>query len=214
MERARLRVEALADPDTGLIRLGFLHSTGRWLVPEVLRDHRAVTPGIRFELRQGFGRELYAWLSHGETDAALVTPPPDDASARWFSLREQPLFLTLPADHPLTSRPDLSLRDLRAEPFIALGPTTDLRRTFDEMCREAGFEPVIAFVSKEIATVRGLIGAGLGVGVLPVPEPGGVGSTVYRPLLPARHRPIGLAWDPRHAQTPALARFIDRLTYG
>ncbi|WP_460303806.1 LysR family transcriptional regulator [Actinocorallia aurea] len=212
LDRARRRIDALADPDTGLIRLGFLHSTGRWLVPQILRDHRAVTPGIRFELRQGFARELYAWLRDGEIDAALATPPPD-GSARWHSLHEQPLFLALPADHPLAARPHPTLRDLRTEPFVAFGPSTDLRRVIDEMCLEAGFAPRIAFESEEIATVRALIGAGLGVGVLPLPESGDTSTNpAYRPLLPARHRPIGLAWNPHAHPTPATAAFLSRIT--
>ncbi|MFF4778021.1 LysR family transcriptional regulator [Microtetraspora fusca] len=211
LDQARRRIDALANPDTGLIRLGFLHSVGRWLVPEVLRDYRAVTPGIRFELRQGFAREIYGWLREGDIDAALVTPPPDGSGARWFRLREQQLCLALPVDHPLAGVPDLTLRHLRDEPFIAFAPTTDLRRVIDGLCQAAGFEPVIAFESEEIATVRGLIGAGLGVGVLPRPETPEHDDPVYRPLAPAQHRPIGLAWDPHTDPTPATARFVEHV---
>ncbi|MER6951826.1 LysR family transcriptional regulator [Nonomuraea sp. NPDC000554] len=212
VDDARRRLDALANPDTGLIRLGFLHSVGRWLVPEILRDYRAVTPGIRFELRQGFARELFAWLNGGDIDAALVTPPPQGDGARWHRLREQQLCIALPVDHPLAAVQELTLRDVRDEPFIALPPTTDLRRAIDGLCREAGFEPVIAFESEEIATVRGLIGAGLGVGILPRPATLEHDDPAYRPLVPAQQRPIGLAWNPLPSPTAAAARFVAHLT--
>lgn len=212
LEAGRRRIDALASPDTGLIRLGFLHSVGRWLVPEVLRDHRAVTPGIRFALRQGFARELYAWLHAGDIDAALVTPPPPGSAAGWHPLREQQLCMALPADHPLAEAPALVLGDLRDEPFIAFAATTDLRRAVDRLCEEAGFAPSIAFESEEIATVRGLIGAGLGVGVLPRPLTPEHDDPAYRPLSPARHRPIGLAWNAAPRPTPATAGFVAHLT--
>ncbi|MGV9776662.1 LysR family transcriptional regulator [Streptosporangium sp. NPDC003464] len=212
LEAARRRVDALANPDTGLIRLGFLHSVGRWLVPEVLRDYRNVTPGIRFELHQGFARELFTWLHHGDIDAALVTPPPEGTDARWHRLREQQLCIALAADHRLAGTPGLALGDVRDEPFIAFARTTDLRRVIDGLCREAGFEPVIAFESEEIATVRGLIGAGLGVGILPRPAVLEHDDPVYRPLGPAQQRPIGLAWHPRAVPTAATARFVEHLS--
>ncbi|MEU8109593.1 LysR family transcriptional regulator [Nonomuraea muscovyensis] len=212
LDVARRRVEALVDPDTGLVRLGFLHSVGRWLVPEVLRDYRAVTPGVRLELRQGFARELFAWLHAGDIDAALVTPPPEGDTARWHRLREQQLCIALPTDHPLAAVPRLTLRDVRGEPFVAFAPTTDLRRVIDKLCQDAGFEPVIAFESEEIATVRGLIGAGLGVGILPRPATMEHDDPAYRPLAPAQVRPIGLAWISLARPTAAAARFIGHLT--
>ncbi|WP_433256615.1 LysR family transcriptional regulator [Streptosporangium sp. CA-135522] len=212
LDAARRRIDALANPDTGLIRLGFLHSVGRWLVPEILRDYRSVTPGIRFELHQGFARELFTWLHNEDIDVALVTPPPEETGARWHRLREQELCIALAVDHPLADAPGLALGDVRDEPFIAFARTTDLRRVIDRLCHAAGFEPVIAFESEEIATVRGLIGAGLGVGVLPRPAVLEHDDPAYRPLLPAQHRPIGLAWHPRSVPTAATARFVAHLS--
>ena len=43
-----------------------------------------------------------------------------------------------------------------------------LRAITDAMCHEAGFEPRIAFEGEEADTARGLVGAGLGVSLLPV----------------------------------------------
>lgn len=212
VDGARRRIDALVNPDSGLIRLGFLYSVGRWLVPAILRDYRAGTPEIRFELRQGVTRELYDWLHQGEIDAALVTQPPAGDAARWHLLREQRLCIALPPGHPLARVEGLTLADVRAEPFIALARSTDLRRVVDELCREAGFEPVVAFESEEIATVSGLIGAGLGVGVLPLPVVPEHGDPVFRPLSPGRSRPIGLAWNESPPPTPAAAAFIHHLT--
>ncbi|WP_327084974.1 LysR substrate-binding domain-containing protein [Nonomuraea sp. NBC_01738] len=209
LDLARRRVQAQINPETGVIRLGFLHSVGRWLVPEVLRDHRAHTPGIHFELHMGFARELRAWLEADEVDVALVTPPPEGAALSWYGMREQRLCIALPPGHPLAGVPGLRLADVRDEPFVAFAPTTDLRQVIDRLCHRAGFQPVIAFESEEIATVRGLIGAGLGVGVLPRPAVLEHDDPVYLPLVPAQHRPIGLAWK-EPVPAPA-ARFIDHI---
>jgi DNA-binding transcriptional LysR family regulator len=59
---------------------------------------------------------------------------------------------------------------------VALGPGYGLRSLTDALFREAGFRPRIAFVSQDSHTVRGLVSAGLGVGILP-PAAGAPGRT-------------------------------------
>lgn len=212
LDTARRRIDTIVNPDIGLIRLGFLHSMGRWLVPELLGSHRAVTPGIRFELHRGFARELFTWLRGGDIDVAVVTPPREQPDVRWHRLREEQLCIALPVDHPLAGAPGLTLHDVRNEPFIMFAPTTDLRRVIDELCHDVGIEPAIAFETEEVATVRGLIGAGLGVGILPRPAVLEHDDPIYRPLVPGQQRPIGLAWRPRPAPTAGTARFIEHVS--
>ncbi|MHB1681915.1 MAG: LysR substrate-binding domain-containing protein [Bacilli bacterium] len=46
-------------------------------------------------------------------------------------------------------------------------PQSGLRQLTDEFCRQVGFTPNIRFEAEEVATVLGLVNAGLGVAVLP-----------------------------------------------
>lgn len=47
------RIAELRDPDTGTVRLAFLHSQAGWYVPDLLRRFRTEAPRVRFELFQG-----------------------------------------------------------------------------------------------------------------------------------------------------------------
>ena len=53
------------------------------------------------------------------------------------------------------------------EPFVALSATSDSREISDRLCGEAGFSPAIAFEADDVAAVRALVGAGLGIAILP-----------------------------------------------
>ena len=56
-ESARRHAETIADAGR-LLRIGFLHSLARWLVPDVVGTFRATQPDVRVTLRQGFSRDL------------------------------------------------------------------------------------------------------------------------------------------------------------
>ena len=212
LDAGRHRLDALGGPDTGQVRLGFLHSTGRWLVPELIGDYREVAPGSSFELHQGFSRDLYHGLDAGTIDAAIVTPPPEGQSSEWISLRDERLCLALPANHRLARRSGVRLTDLDGEPFIAFSPSTDLRGVIADLLAEVGVTPEVVLETAEIATMRGLVAAGLGVGVMPMPHVPEHNEPVYRPMRPARVRRLGLAWNPSALAVGSVAAFVAHLT--
>lgn len=203
------RLDALGSPD--LVRLGFLPSAGRRVVPRVLREHRERVPGTRFTLFQGGVPDLYARLAAGELDAAVVTRSAG-APVRWFPLAVQEVCLAVPAGHPLAGGGPVPVTAIAGRPFITFSQCTDLRRVIDALCAAAGVTPTIVLVSDEIDTVRRMVGSGLGVALLPRPEGAEADDPVYLPLRPALHRPIGLAVPDRGRPGPAAARFVADVT--
>ena len=49
------RIAALRDPDSGTVRLAFLHSLASWLVPDLLRRFRSAAPRVQFTPQSGRG---------------------------------------------------------------------------------------------------------------------------------------------------------------
>ena len=107
----------------------------------------------------------------------------------------------------------MRLADAAREDFIVLQPGFGFRALTDRLCRAAGFAPRTAFESTDLATIEGLVGAGLGVAVLPAPTGSGrtvEGEAVFVPLRDAgARRDIGLVWRRAAALSPAAARFRD-----
>ena len=107
----------------------------------------------------------------------------------------------------------MELAAAAGEPFIGLRPGFGFRRISEELCRAAGFTPRLAFEATDLATIDSLVGAGLGVAVLPAPTGAGravEGDAVFVPLRDAgARRDIGLVWRRGAALSPAAARFRD-----
>jgi LysR family transcriptional activator of glutamate synthase operon len=76
-------------------------------------------------------------------------------------LLDEELLIAVPQTHLLAARHTLSLRELSSESFLVLSPEHTLRIIFDRVCADASFLPNIAFEGMDVATLRGLIAAGL-----------------------------------------------------
>ncbi|MEU1312864.1 LysR substrate-binding domain-containing protein [Streptomyces cinnamoneus] len=207
VDRAAEAVRADADPSTGKVAFGFLHTMGSETVPELIRAFRTDHPRVRFQLFQGYGEAMIERLRDGDLDLCLTSPVPDAPDLVARRLDEQKLRLVVPDDHPLAVRKRIRLAEAAGELFVTLEPGYGLRRITDALCAEAGFAPKVAFEGEDPETLRGLVAAGLGVGLLPppaVPRPGVVELTV---TAPRAVREIGVAWLDGHPDTAPVAAF-------
>jgi LysR family transcriptional activator of glutamate synthase operon len=75
-EQLREDLAALLDPETGTVRLAFLHSMSTTLVPRILHDFRAEAPRVRVTLCRAPGHEIIADLASGRSELAITSPRP------------------------------------------------------------------------------------------------------------------------------------------
>lgn len=207
VERAAEAVRADADPATGRVAFGFIHTLGTETVPNLLREFRAERPGVRFQLVQNNGEALLDKLRAGELDLALTSPLPDAPEFQVRRLDEQRLRLVVPEGHRLAVRKRVRVAEAADEWFVTLEAGFGMRRITDAVCAAAGFTPKIAFEGEETETLRGLVAAGLGVALLPpaaVPRPGVVELAV---TAPHAAREIGAVWLHGHPDTTPVAAF-------
>ncbi|NYI08008.1 LysR family transcriptional regulator [Allostreptomyces psammosilenae] len=201
------RVRSGADPTAGRVAFGFLHTLGTEAVPGLLSEFRAKHPGIRFQLVQDHDMAVQARLRAGQLDLCLTSPVPDAPDITARKLGEQRLHLVVPPGHRLAGRRRIRLAEAAGDDFVTLESGYGLRRITDELCARAGFTPRVAFEGEEVATLRGLVAAGLGVALLP-------SSVARRPdvveldvTAPRAVRQIGLAWLTGHEAPPPVVAF-------
>ena len=207
-------VAQFVDPETGLVPLSFLHTFGTWLVPALLNGFRQTHPRIRFELKQHGEEGIMRELLNGVVDLGLTSDDPGHPLVSWRHLLTEPLLLALPPHHRLARRSQVRLKDVAHEPFVVLHTGFGLRATTENLCRQAGFEPVIGFEGEEVETLRGLVTAGLGVSLLPLQQTATYPPTVVYPASPHVpvtdvhcYRDVGLVWLTDRPLPPASAAF-------
>jgi DNA-binding transcriptional LysR family regulator len=93
-------------------------------------------------------------------------------AARWLRVEPiytEPVILALPKTHALAGRSRLTLASLADESFVSI-PRVTAPEMFDDIiasCRSAGFSPRIVQEAAGWHTLASLVGAGVGVGVVP-----------------------------------------------
>lgn len=180
------------------IRLGFLHSFGTWLVPALIRQQHEQLPGVRFELTQGAADSIANGVQLGQLDVGIVSPRPTIPGLAWRRLLRQRLRLAVPTSHRLARRDTVRLETLVDEAFLSMSAGFGMRAILEDLCAAAGFAPQIAVECQELTTVAALVGAGLGIAVLPVEEvpvlPAGVSLVNIADADAVRD--IGIVWQP------------------
>jgi LysR family transcriptional regulator, transcription activator of glutamate synthase operon len=207
LDSASTDIAALLDPHEGPVRIGFVRSLGTWLVPDLIQSFKAVEPGVQFQLHQGLSEQVAGELLRGNTDLILTSPRPRlPEQTGWELLVDERLELAVPPGHRLAARRRVRLAEVAAEPFVALTVTSEFRDLSDRLCREAGFAPSVAFEADDVATVRALVGAGLGIAILPALHQPAASSAPATVAIAGQNaaRPVGLAWIAGR-KLPALA---------
>ena len=208
-------VEQLVDPERGVVSLGFPLSLGTWLVPTLIKEFERSHPRVQFVLEATASNEdnrISPLLASGRIDLELTTSRAVGPHVLWHPLLTDELYLAVPDGHRLAGTEPVDLRSCENERFVLLRPPSRLRRITLEMLRGVGVEPDDAFEADDLATVRGFVGHGLGISILPslgaAVGPVGTNRVVLRPLAgvdAVRH--LGLAWTSQHPLLPSANLF-------
>lgn len=198
---------SVLDPDAGVVRLAFLDSMATSLVPGLLRDVHEHAPGVRVLLRQEPGHEILDDLDAGVVDLAITSPRPPGRG--WVPLQEERLVLVVPPAHRLRRRRRVGLAELADEELVTTPTGFGYRALVDQLLREAGVSPRISFESQELATIEGLVAAGLGVAIVPEPFAGVSGTVGIRIAADGARRTVGLAWRTDRPLPAPAVRFRD-----
>ena len=209
-DELRDELAARSDPDGGVVRLAFLDSMATSLVPRLLRDFHARVPRARLSLRQEPAHEIRRDLDTGVAELAITWPRPE-GPFEWVALQEERLALVVPPTHRWRNRRRVALAELAGEDLVTTPSGYGFRALVESLLAEAGVTPTVSFESADLATIEGLVAAGLGVAVLPE-QLAGASGTIGIPLHAAgARRVVGLAWRSDRNLTPAAMRFRDHV---
>ncbi|HWK46890.1 MAG TPA: LysR family transcriptional regulator [Stellaceae bacterium] len=199
----------------GSLRIGFVASAVRHLVPALIADFRGTHPGVLLELMEAPSARQVSALLEDHLDIGIVAlplPAGTDQHIATRTLTRSHLVAALPSGHALAETPDipLPLAALADEPWI-LFPASDgpgLHTSILAACAKAGFAPQVAQRAVQMETIVSLVAAGLSVALVPnLFNEAGRDGVVFRPLAgPGSPVPyeVALAWR-RDDRSPALA---------
>jgi DNA-binding transcriptional LysR family regulator len=217
-------LRAVAGLQSGTLRLGAFLSACNSFVPAALARFDSAHPDVEVQVEQLEEPEALRRLRSGDLDVAVVwrlwqpAEPSGQRREEGFEqvhLADDPYRVVLPAKHPLGRRRELRLAELAGERFNvppAEGSTLPYRRMLERLCREAGFEPDVAYVVQDVTVARAFVAAGLSVALMPeltIPKPrADVVVTPVRDVNPFRS--LYATWL-RARRVPSVAHMVGYL---
>jgi DNA-binding transcriptional LysR family regulator len=213
-EQAAVTARRAERGEAGELRIGFTFSTPFTpLFATVINRYRQRFPLVSLTLHEMATLPQIEAIGQRTLDLGFVRPPevaiPDSVSLSL--LRQDPLVLVLPNDHPLAGQASIAIRELEGQPFVMYPKNvgTGIHPQIFRLCRAAGFVPHIAQEAREASTLIGLVAAGCGVSVLPASfDRIRMDGVCYRPIAdPAATTSLLLARR-QGPSTPLIDAFV------
>jgi DNA-binding transcriptional LysR family regulator len=179
----------------------------------------AATEPVDITVIEAEPAEALSSVRDGQADLALVyhfhTPEPPRAwpaaagPGSYTTLAADHLRLLVPAAHPLAGRPAVSLAEFSGERWIH--GWGEVGGVLDMLAAVSGFVPRVACRSSDYRFMTALVGAGVGVALVPGLALTGRPDVRDIPITPQPTRYVGAYLPQRHQPNPAARRLLAAL---
>lgn len=132
--------------------------------------------GIKVRLVDAFSSDSEALLVQGQVDLAFVILPYKNQSIKYEKVFTEKVYLAVPRQFEINrllpspqERPCTieDLKVLKGQPFVMYERGRRMWGSAMDLCRSAGFEPLIDFESNVCESLNAMVAGGMGVGFVP-----------------------------------------------
>ncbi|WP_305787791.1 LysR family transcriptional regulator [Symbioplanes lichenis] len=204
---AESQIARLADGERETLTVATFTSGGQRLLPAALTRFAAERPGVELTVLENEPEDSLPLVREGAADLALVytfddPQMPVPSGLTWTPLLDDPMWIVLPAGHPLAARESLTISDLAVERWVHGCLIID--DILGHYAAAAGFEPRIACRGTDYVFAQSLVRAGVGISMIPrialSGEPGGLAMVPLEQPCPTRY--VGIVTARRARPNP------------
>jgi LysR family hydrogen peroxide-inducible transcriptional activator len=182
LEVAKGDVVERKDSISGLVTVGVIPTVAPYFLPSRLTSFSRKFPQALLSVMEEITPVLLDRLRAGAIDVAVLALPIRGHEFETAPLLTERLFAALPKNHKLAKRRSLALKDLHSEPFLLLRDGHCFRDTAVAACDRAHLHPQIVFESGQFSSLLSMVGAGMGISIVP--------EMVIEKNSPCRYVPI------------------------
>lgn len=196
--------------ERGRVVVGALPSVAAGVLPQLIATFHQAYPLVEITLRDHLSGALYQQMTDRQLDLAITTPPDADGF-RFEPLMEDDYVLVCRAGHAADRAEAADWAIFAETPFLAMEPRSSVRAFTDTALVKAGVTAKPLYECAQLATMGGLLAAGLGISALPRSTLAMLGhdTLVARPLTaPDMRRTVGIAWLAERTLPPPAAAFL------
>lgn len=201
---------------SGRVDIGTIESLMAYFLPPVFNQFRQAFPHINLQVQPIAEHHVLQAIKAGELDIGIIMDRlvcDDDIES--IPLRQEPLVLVAPPDHPLRYSPSVSAQDLQHLSYIATEPACTYRCAFERVLSENGVAYQVLHEFGSLEAIKRLVGYGHGVGLLPriaVDRELAEGQLVVLPFShPELHFLTQIVIHKKKWKSPAIRHLIELL---
>ena len=198
--RMLLTMKDVTGGNRNRIRLATAPNRGATIYSKIYNPFSRRYPDIALSLTELYATEQPGAIARGTIDLALGAGGFTDDTTD-IPIAYEELLISLPAAHPLAGQERIRLEELRETPFVLQGPRHSIRILAEQLFRQAGFHPVVAFESDDVLLVDSMMHQAVGVGFVSKAHVFPCEELVYRPLDPPVRQTLHLRYPLGHTLT-------------
>ena len=160
-------VTAMRADVTGVVRVGLIGTTARWLSPRLIEEMARRHPKVRMVIVDATSTSLEPQVVSGALDLAVVNLPVNTPELVAEPLFEEELLLFVPAAHPLARRARVAMAELAGVELLLPPPGTAFRDALDSAAAEAGFRLSSRAELDGLRLIASMVASGYGAAILP-----------------------------------------------
>ncbi|PHV08271.1 LysR family transcriptional regulator [Janthinobacterium sp. BJB412] len=175
--KMRMTIDTIRQIDrgeVGRLRVGIVGSAMWGPIPSLLEEFQSKFPRVTWTLHEFGPTVQYDALRAKQIDVGFWREPRlDDDDLKHDNLRQELCFrenvcVAINEHHPLAKQDAIELMDIAEEPMLTLAlDKSAFPRYLIQCCVKAGFQPTIFQEATEPQTLLAMVGAALGVALLP-----------------------------------------------
>lgn len=124
------------------IRIAIGLGTLNALSPGVFANFRLEYPEIELFIQEVCDDEVRRDLESQDVDIGILNSTPEKLKDYAYTLiQDGKIHFQISRSNPLSAKDQLTLEDIRNQPFVSLGERCDMHSVLMEKCREAGLSP-------------------------------------------------------------------------
>lgn len=151
----------------GTLTVGAIPTIAPYVLPAAMERLRARHPAARIELREDYSAVLAELLANDAIDVAIAALPYDFGRFDVERLGVDRLVVAVPSMHPAARAGRITLDELQESPTVTLDPAHCLGAQVTGFCTSRQVSPYVVCRSSQLTTVFELVGASVGVSIVP-----------------------------------------------
>jgi DNA-binding transcriptional LysR family regulator len=177
LAKMRMTIDTIRQIDrgeVGRLRVGIVGSAMWGPIPSLLEQFQSQFPRVTWTIHEMGPNDQWEALRNRQIDVGFWREPRIEQDVlRQANLRQELCFrenvcVAVNEQHPLAAQDAIELLDIAGEPMLTLHLDQSAEpRYLIQCCIDAGFQPTIFQEAAEPQTLLAMVGAGLGVALMP-----------------------------------------------